>query len=276
MRLRPNPNPSPTAASGRGRSALVLIHYFLPLMIGWSLALVMERATGAALSPAGMALLVAGIGAAYSFDRLIDPDASSASRSPWVRRTLFCGFAVCAGILFILFVSGEIQTGLLRACGVLSAISLMYSYLKRVLLVKTLAVAVAWIWACATLPFAAGTPGASAWAWLGIDASLPLLLLFSAACILCDLKDADRDRCDRVPSLPVLIGGRLTCVVATAIALAAMGVAALHHRPGVAIASVLLAVAAQSPTLLARDPIGPIVIDSILVLPGLLISTGLV
>jgi len=268
-----NASKTSSIAAGEGlRSMLLLVHYFLPVAIGWSLALVMGRATGATLSPSGLALLLAGIGAAYSFDRLIDPPPASAPRPLWLHRTLFWGFIVCAGTMFILLVTGEIQPRMLWACGVLSAVSLLYSYFKRFPLAKTLTVSVAWTWAAATLPFVGG----SAWAWLGINASLPLLLLLSAACILCDLKDTERDRRDRVPSLPALIGGRYTCIVATGVALAAAGIAVRHHRPGVAVASVLLAIAAQTPSLLARDPIGAIVIDSILVVPGLLIFTGVV
>ena len=267
---------SSTAAGEGLRSMLLLVHYYLPVAIGWSLALVMGRATGTALSPSGLALLLAGIGAAYSFDRLIDPPPASAPRPLWLHRTLSGGFAVCVGTMFILWVGGGIQTSLLRTCSILSAVSLLYSRLKRIPLAKTLTVAVAWTWACGTLPFDGSLSGGSAWAWLGVEASLPLLLLLSAACILCDLKDADRDRCERVPSLPALIGGLYTCIVATGIALAAAGIALRHHRPGVAVASVLLAIAAQSPSLLACDPIGAIVIDSILVVPGLLISTGIV
>jgi len=258
------------------RHALLLVHYFLPVFACCSLALVIRRATGWTLLPSGLALLLAGTGAAYSFDRIIDPAPACVPRPIWLQRTLYSIFAVCVGAMVILLATGEIRTGVIGVCGVLAAVSLLYPHLKRIPLIKTLAVALAWTWACATLPFVVNVARASAWTWLRTDATLPLLLLLSAACTLCDLKDADRDRCDQIPSLPVLIGTRWTCVVATVLALASAGSAAMHHHSGLVIASFLLALAAQVPTLLARTPIGPIVIDSILIVPGVLILTRLV
>ena len=263
------------AASGRLRGVLLLIHYFLPLIVGWSLALVMHQATGAEFSPFGLTLLLAGIGAAYSFDRLIDDAPSSASRPLWLHQTLRWGFIVCACIIFILLLSIKIETSLVAACGILSVASLLYSCLKRTPMVKTLGVSIVWIWACSTLPFA-GLHDTPTWAWLETGTTLPLLLLLCANCILCDLKDTVQDRCSRIPSLPVLVGARWACLVATCLALASAGTAAIHHCVSVVIASVLLAAAAQFPTLLSRDPIGPIVIDSILVVSGVLILTGIV
>lgn len=259
---------------GRLRNALLLIHYFLPVVVGWSLTLVMQRAIGSSISPSGLVLLLSGIGAAYSFDRLIDASPASTPRPLWLHRTLCLGFIVSAFALFILLVDGT-QTGLLVACGILSAGSLFYSFFKRIPLIKTLGVAIVWTWACATLPFADGRVEPT-WAWLKTDVSLPLLLLLCANCILCDLKDAMQDRRDRIPSLPVLVGIRWACLVATSLALASAGTAAMHHRAGVAIAGILLAAVAQFPVLLTREPIGPIVIDSILVVSGVLISTGVV
>lgn len=255
------------------RHFLRLVHYWLPVMLGWSLALVMRRASGAPFSHAGLALLLAGIGAAYSFDRIVDAPPDDASPG-WLRRVLWAMTGLCTGAMLLVAATGNIPINTLGAAAMLSVMSLAYTLLKRLPLVKTLAVAFAWTWACAVLPLASAEH--HAWWWLSLDVTLPLILMLSAACILCDLKDTPRDREGRIPSLPVLLGVRPACALATALAVAALCLAAMHNRPGIAAASALLAVAAQFPKLLARESIGPIVVDSILVIPGVLILTGLV
>lgn len=254
--------------SVRSRPFLRLVHYWLPVLLGWSLALVMRRATGAPFSHAGFAFLLAGIGAAYSFDRVFDVPAG------WLRWLLGTVTGLCAGAMLWVAATGALQINALATAALFAATSLAYSLLKRLPLVKTLAVAFTWTWACAVLPLAgAGRP---AWEWLSLDVTLPVLLMLCAGCILCDIKDARQDRERRVPSLPVLLGIRPACLLASALAITASVLAAVCGRPGVATASALLAVAAQFPGMLARESIGPIVVDSILVLPGVLISTGVV
>lgn len=169
------PETSKFARSGRLRNSLLLIHYFLPLVVGWSLTLVMRQATRASLSPCGLALLLAGIGAAYCFDRLIDTAHAPIASPLWLHRMLRWGFAISACILLILILAGEIQPGLLVSCGLLTIVGFLYSYLKRIPLAKTIGVALAWSWACATLPFA--NAHAARWEWLTNEASLPLVLL---------------------------------------------------------------------------------------------------
>lgn len=252
---------------GTVRNVLLLVHYWLPLALGWSLAMVMHRATGVKFSPAGFCLLLSGIGAAYSFDRLFEAD-----RHPrWLQWTLRSAAAGCSGM--VLLAASQTPPRVLAVVGLLSVTSLVYPALKRVPFVKTLAVALSWTWASAALPLA----GAHlAWNWWSVDVSLPLVLLIAAGCILCDLKDAEQDRGAHVPSLPVLLGPRVTCLVAAAMALLAAGLAWADGRYGVAVGSVLLALAAQFPSLLAREAVGPMLVDAILVVPGILILIGFV
>ena len=168
------------AFSSTMRNVLLLVHYWLPLALGWSLAMVMHRATGVDFSPSGLCLLLSGIGAAYSFDRLFD-----AARHPrWLQWTLRSAAAGCSGM--VLLAAAQTPPRVLAVVGLLSATSLIYPKLKRVPLVKTLAVALSWTWASAALPLA----GAHlAWNWWSVDVSLPLVLLIAAGCILCDLKE---------------------------------------------------------------------------------------
>jgi 4-hydroxybenzoate polyprenyltransferase len=254
---------------------LLLIHYWLPLALGWSLAMVMQRSTGAALSPTGMLLLLAGIGAAYSFDRLIDQPkepSPGCSRPRWVQRSLSVAAAVFAGAT--LFAASKMPPHVIGIAALLAATSLLYPRLKRLPLIKTVAVALAWTWASAALPLAGRER--LAWTWWSLDVSLPLVLLLCAGCILCDLKDAHQDREKQVPSLPVLIGPRGTCFVATVLSLIAAALALANGRTGLSITSLALVLAAQFPALLARESIGPIVVDAILVIPGILIISGLI
>ena len=88
---------------------LLVLHYWLPVLIGCSLALVMKRATGAALSWPGLALLLAGIGAAYNFDRLIDPPTECDAKVQRIRPLLWSGFVLCCGILVALAIRGYLR-----------------------------------------------------------------------------------------------------------------------------------------------------------------------
>ena len=250
--------------------SLLLIHYWLPVALGWSLAMVFQRATGAGFSHAGLALLLAGIGAAYSFDRIVDAP-KGVEMTSCLRRILLGGIVVCSGTIFFLVATTKIETRVLGVVASLTAASLVYSRLKRFPLLKTAVVVFAWTLACSSLPL-----NGSGCNWFFSDATLPLMLLLAAGCILCDLQDAKEDRVLKIPSLPVLLGIRTTCFIAAGLAFLAAILALFHHRFGIATGAILLALAAQFPALLARESIGPILIDSILIIPGVLISTGVV
>ncbi len=103
---------------------------------------------------------------------------------------------------------------------------------------------------------------------------MPLMLLISAGCILCDVKDAEKDRKRHVPSLPVLLGIRPACFAATGLAFLAAMLALAHHHFGITLGALLLTLAAQFPALLSMKSVGPIVIDSILLIPGVLSLIG--
>lgn len=214
-------------------------------------------------------LLMAGIGAAYSFDRLVDSPVRALP--PWLLFILGGSFVLCAGTIFFLLAKGEIGSDCLSIVAVLSAVSMLYQKLKRIPLAKTAVVSISWIWACSTLPLSRGEPHR-----LSLDVTFPLLLLISAGCILCDLKDMTEDRKARIPTLPALLGTDSSCLVATGMALLAASLAFLHHRFGITAGALLLTVAAQFPTILAMKSFGPIMVDSILTIPGILIATGVV
>jgi len=255
-------------AENRSIPALHLLHCWLPVAVGWSIAEVMHRSTGAAFSAWGMTLLLAGIGAAYTVDRLLDPP--PLPRPFWLRRTLWIAAGLFVGIS--LCAAGKMPIHVQVSAILLGAISLAYPGLKRLPLAKTAAVALAWTWAGTTLPFAAAEPAH----WWRLDVAAPLLLILAANGILCDLKDCDPDRRKGVPTLPLFLGARRTCLVVTAMLLVSVALSLAQHRPGLALTGAALALAAQFPTLLASEGVGPLIADAILILPGLLIYTGAV
>jgi 4-hydroxybenzoate polyprenyltransferase len=249
---------------------LRLLHYWWPLALGWSLTIVVQRATGRAPAADGVLALLCGIFAAYSLDRVLDPP--KPSPHPWITGVLATS-GVSAALLCGMAASRlPAQTRLLVPA--LGVAALLYPRLKQLPGTKTAILPIVWTWAAVALPFNDGS-------WLGWRALLhpvtpPLLLLISAGCLLCDLKDEAGDRLAGVRSLPALLGGATTVRVAVALACAAAGLALLEHRTGIAVSAAALGVATLSPTLLATDAAGPLLIDVILTLPGILISARVV
>src|SRR5262245_53012480 len=124
------------------RSTLLLLHYWFPIVLGISIALVMHRATGQPLSTAGFVLFVAGICAAYSLDRLLDAPEKQASR--WLRRALWLGFVFSA--LTGLIAATWLSLKTLSTMIIFAVASLLYRQVKRYPVVKTVLVAIVWTW----------------------------------------------------------------------------------------------------------------------------------
>ena len=217
-----------------------------------------------------MTLFLGGIGSAYSLDRLLDR--SSISHPRWVVLTL------CAA-LFVSTVAGfaaafMLPAKTLSAAIVFAAASLFYRRLKRYPVVKTILVAAIWTWAGAALPIE--RPEWTAWDWWSIGASWPLFLLLAAGCILCDFKDLELDRRQGIRSLPVMWGMTRAAAVAVVLALAAILVAFCEGRTGLCYCGILLIAAASHRSALSRPALGPLLVDAILSLPGVLILTHLI
>jgi 4-hydroxybenzoate polyprenyltransferase len=227
--------------------------------------MVIQHAGGGPFSVAGWILLLCGIGAAYSLDRIVD----GRPRSSRLGTALLVSFTLCCtGICWIL--AARQPQPLLVVLG-LAALSSLYPLLKKIPLAKTLVVAFSWVWACSTLPGSGSDTD-----WLFLDVTPALFLLISSGSILCDLKDLDADRKQRIPSLPVLLGSRGASVVASGLAVLAAAIAFGGHHWSLAIGAVLIAIVARFPFLLSHNPQGPILVDSILTLPGILIASGAV
>jgi 4-hydroxybenzoate polyprenyltransferase len=251
------------------RSSLQLLHYWWPLALGWSWAVVARRATGREWDAAGLATLLLGICAAYSLDRLVERTRATSAR---VRAALALATGAASAALLVVVPRLPRETAALAL--VLGAVAVCYPLAKRLPGGKTLALPLVWTWSALALPFDGGS-------WLGWRALLnpvavPIFLLFAAGCVLCDLKDEARDRDAGVPTLPARYGAAPTLAVAGILAAAAAVAAIAEGRPGVAWSATVLAGTLGWPRLLATDVVGPLVVDVVLTLPGLLIALRMV
>src|SRR6187455_2820026 len=124
------------------RAGLRLLHYWWPVAMGGSTALVVQRATGKSFDAIGLALLLFGILAAYSLDRLRD----GASRTPSRRLllTLQIGTAIGIGGTAVLLAFLPMRTAMLVP--VLGILVLAYSQLKALPVLKTVLVSAVWTW----------------------------------------------------------------------------------------------------------------------------------
>jgi hypothetical protein len=251
------------------RSVLQLLHVWWPVALGWSVAVVVQRATGRAWDPAGLGVLLIGIAAAYSLDRALDITPES---SPTLKRLLLMVTLVAGALGLVLLPWVPLPSAAVVPLAGLLALS--YRRLKRVLLAKTIGVPLVWTWCGMVLPAGDGS-------WLGWRAmtepvALPLFLLIAAGCLLCDVKDAARDRAAGVPSIPALVGVPAALRIATAVAVVALVAAIAAGRPGLACSAAVLCGVAFRPTLVATDVVGPLVVDLVLTLPGVLIAAHLI
>jgi 4-hydroxybenzoate polyprenyltransferase len=157
---------------------------------------------------------------------------------------------------------------------IVGVMALLYPRLKQVPLLKTLVVALVWTWCAIALPYGDGSW--FGWRGLLLPVALPVMLLMASGCLLCDLKDESLDRAAGVRSGPALFGATRTTQLALMLAGAAAIAAALEHRPALLVTGCALGLATLWPKTLARDAVGPLCVDMILTLPGVLIVTHVV
>lgn len=252
------------------KSMFMLLHYWSPIGLGWSIALVIHQATGMPIIPAGLHLYLFGICAAYSIDRLIDkPDTA---RPLWLTTVLVIGFLVST--LFGLYLAIHLSIQTLSALVLFSSLTLLYPRVKKLPFVKGIFVAVVWGWAGVALPFT--NSHWFAWQFWRMEVSLPVVLLVACDVILCDFKDIKTDHLHGVQSLPAMLGKHTTrFLVSISLVIAAI-ISFQENRMGLVTGSVFLLILAQFPKLLSLDAIGPIVVDLSLTVPGFLIVLHLI
>jgi hypothetical protein len=135
-------------------SALRLTHYWWPLVVGWSLLLVVHRALHRPWNPGGAAMLLLGIMAAYSWDRLLDPPATELTAG--LRRTLALAAFAASAVGALLLATLPAPTAALVP--LIGAAVLLYPAIKRFPATKTVFVPLVWTWCAIALGLAALTP----------------------------------------------------------------------------------------------------------------------
>ena len=247
------------------KSLLLLIHYWFPIGLGWSVALVIHQATGMPIVSSGLYLYLFGICAAYSLDRLVDN--ADPSRPMWLTTVLTLGFLFSATIGIFLALKLSVQT--FSALVLFSIIALLYTQIKKLPFVKGVVVAVVWGWAGIALPFA--NHHWFAWQFWTTQVSLPVVILIACGVILCDFKDIKSDNAFGVRSLPAMLGFSRTMWIVS-ISLVVVGIISFaENRMGLLVSSALLLLLTQFPRILALDALGPLIVDALLAVPGVLI-----
>jgi len=247
-------------------SFLLLIHYWLPIALGWSLVIVINHATGMPILPAGFHLYLFGICAIYSIDRVIDN--SDPSRQVWVTWALTGGFLISITASFFLVFQLSLQA--ISALGLLSFVTVLYVWVKQVPFLKGFWAAIVWGWTTVALPFA-DTQWFALHFWT-LQVSLPVVILMACAIIMCDFKDIKNDQFNGIKSFPVLLGTKRT-VWAISLLLVITAIISLEeNRIGLLVGSILLFILAQFPDFLSKRVVGPLAVDAALVIPGALIA----
>jgi hypothetical protein len=256
--------------SERVGAVVRLVHYWWPVALGWSIALVWTQVSDRPVSHAGLAVLLWGIFGAYSLDRLLDAPAHA--DPGWLRLALASGFLLSSAASLIYLTELPLATA--AVIPVFAGAGLFYRELKKYPMTKTVLVPAVWVWAGLALPAADG----SWFGWRSVlqPVSAPLMALFAAGCLLCDIKDAEADGRSGVASLPAVFGVAPTVATATALAAAGILMAWLQHRTGLVVAGLALMGVGQWTTLLTAGPAGALVVDLALTIPGVLISIHLV
>jgi len=248
--------------------AALWLHLAAPLGLAWGLGRWLAATAGAPLD-AGGAWLVAGGGlAAYVADRWPRPglpasdnpvrDALLRRRRPALAAALLLAAALaCAGWR-------RLGAPPWPTLALLAPPTLAYPLLKRRTLLRSALVPAVWTLALARLaaPRAGGLAG------------LALFLLLAAGTLLCDLKDAAGDRALGYGGAAATFGPVVALRGARRLLLIATGLAAVAPWPTAARAALaatalgLLALAA-APRLLARELLGPALVDWALAGAGL-------
>jgi len=249
---------------------LLLVHYWLPVVLGWSVVLVIHQATSLPISTSGLHLYLLGILAAYSLDRIMDN--SDPSRPAWIKAALLTGFLFSAIVGFFLALHLSPQT--FSALVLFSAITLSYAWIKRLPFAKGALVGIVWVWAGVALSFS--NHHWFAWQFWTMGVSLPMVILIACGVVLCDFKDIKTDHIQGVKSLPAMLGSRKTVLVISALLIVATLISYQEGRMGLMISGALLFLITQFPRLLSLKAIGPLIVDASLAVPGFLIAFHLV
>jgi UbiA prenyltransferase family len=251
---------------GRGHSVLFLMHIWMPVLAVVALTKVVAQVfPHARYYPAGAWSLYLGVLLVYTGDRLAER-----GRVPRVLQAPLWGLVGACLVVMGYFALRD-PGRLLPVEIALGVVSVIYGTAKNSPVLKTVMVTATWVLGCTFLPYDL----------LGDTQLHPELLLhpsvigfafmFVPSALLCDFKDQESDARAGVRSLPVILGARgAQCVSAAS---ASLGLALSLYSGAWAAAATALLMLAVTPwlRLLRRPLLGPLVVDGLLAVPGLLL-----
>ena len=239
-----------------------IAYLFLPCLMACAWIAYMATQNDVVLYWPGAITAVLGISCIYALDRFLDPDHRSEAFQLGVHRKLCAVAAIVYGIAAVVYslLYNQEQWFLIIVCGLLCAV---HAVTKKIPLAKTFMISLCWFCACCLLPFALEETK------IGMTILVHVALwftVFALSCVLCDLKDVDRDRDDGICSLPVLMGitrSRHLVLMGLLLLLIVTGVL---HMWALSILCVLLAVLSAARQLVLHPLLAVAAIDGALTL----------
>lgn len=250
-------------AHPRLRSLALLAHLSLPVFMAWAWMLYFSRQLSVTLSLAATVIALCGVTVAYGCDRLFDPDPRVQADARWVRAFLL--LTTIAAILIACVYVTELSQRQWIICGLCLLCSIGNWACKKVSYAKTIFVALSWLCACIILPENIGEHS-----WLTDPHVYIWLLLFSCACILCDMKDTGLDRLRGIRSFPVMHGEKCAIYAVQFLCAIIVVICILYKAPALCILAIVLFFIAMRHKLLQQEIYAPLLIDGALTLCALL------
>ncbi len=258
-----------TLPKGVGHApGLLVAQLLMPALAVVALALLVAHHLHHAIALPATLVIGCGTLVAYCLDRLWDH-----RDDPWLWslrwRSLGPILVPVLGIsaLGLVLALGFAPYSVLWSAVALGLMSIGYPFAKALPGAKTMLVASAWTLATGVI---ADAHPASSW-----PSCVEVFLIVAGSAILCDLKDARRDRATGVRSLVVLCGPVGAILIASAVCVAAAGLALRDHAPWLAITAGAQVLAAPWRSLLELPVRGPLLLDGLLAacpLAGLLVE----
>jgi UbiA prenyltransferase family len=252
--------------SERGHPALFLMHIWMPVLAVVALTKVIaEVFPHARYYPAGAWSLYLGVLLVYTGDRLAEP-----GRVPRVLQAPLWGLvAACVAVMGYLALRDPER--LLPVEVALGVVSLVYGTAKNSPVLKTVMVTATWVLGCTFLPYdLLGDPRLHPELLLH-PAVIGFAFMFVPSALLCDLKDQESDQRAGVRSLPVILGARGAQWVSAGCASLGLGLCLWSGAWAAAATALLMLAVTPWLRLLRRPLLGPLVVDSLLAVPGLLL-----
>ncbi len=255
-----------TSTHSRLRQLAFLMHIWVPVLVALALPeVVAQMFPQARPYTAGAWSLYLGVMLVYTGDRLVER-----GRVPKALQVPL--WAVVAACLLVLgYFALRDPWRLLPVELALGVVSLIYGAAKASPALKTLMITATWWIGCVYLPYDL----------LGDPALHPELLLHPGAIgfalmivptsILCDFKDQESDARAGVRSVPVILGTRGAQWLCAAISASAFALCMWSGAWAAAVTAALMLAITPWLSLLRRPLAGPLVVDSLLAVPGLLL-----